>query len=189
VDGHERVLRLYFVDAPESDTRFPQRNAEQAAYFGITSGESVEAGKAAKTYVRTLLAGKKLTVFTRWASALGSSRAGRFYAIVEVDGHNLADLLVENGLARVHGTNVTLPDGTKIPQYLAHLAELEASAREKKLGAWLHSIPAASRPTIVEVKEVAETPRWLERLGFTSLGAALMASLVGLRRWIRRRAV
>jgi len=81
VDGHERVLRLYFVDAPESDTRFPQRNAEQAAYFGITSGESVEAGKAAKTYVRTLLAGKKLTVFTRWASALGSRRLPRYFAI------------------------------------------------------------------------------------------------------------
>ena len=44
VDGQERVLRLYFVDAPESDTRFPQRNAEQAAYFGITSEQSVEAG-------------------------------------------------------------------------------------------------------------------------------------------------
>ena len=27
VDGTERVLRLYFVDAPEADTRFPQRNA------------------------------------------------------------------------------------------------------------------------------------------------------------------
>ena len=95
----------------------------------------------------------------------------------------------ENGFACLQGTSVTLPDGTKIAQYLAHLGELETTARGKKLGAWLHSIPAASRPTIVEVKEVAETPRWLERLGFTSLGAALMASLVGLRRWIRRRAV
>jgi len=76
VDGHDRVLRLYFVDAPESDTRFPQRNAEQAAYFGITSGESVEAGKAAKTYVRTLLAGKKLTVFTD-AGRRRSAQAGR----------------------------------------------------------------------------------------------------------------
>ena len=76
VDGKERVLRLYFVDAPESDARFPQRNAEQAAYFGTSSGECVEAEKAAKSYVCTLLAGKKLTVITRWASALGSSRAG-----------------------------------------------------------------------------------------------------------------
>ena len=91
-----------------------------------------------------------------------------------MDGSNLADLLVENGFARLHGTSVTLPDGTKIAQYLAHLTELEASAREKKLGAWMHSIPAASHRIIEEVKEVTETPRWLERVGFAALGAAGM---------------
>jgi len=32
VDRQERVLRLYFVDAPESDTRFPDRNAEVALF-------------------------------------------------------------------------------------------------------------------------------------------------------------
>lgn len=183
VDGQERVLRLYFVDAPESDIRFPLRNAEQAAYFGITPEQSVDAGKAAKAYVRTLLAGKKLIVFTRWASALGSSRLPRFYAIVEVDGRNLADLLVENGLARLHGTSVTLPDGTKPSDYLAHLAELEASARERKLGAWLHSVPAATHPDIVEVKELIETPRWLERIGFIAIGAVGMALLWGFSHW------
>ena len=96
------VLRLYYVDAPESDERFPDRNAEQAKYFGITPAESVEAGKAAKEFLSDLLAGKKFTVFTRWATALGSSKLPRYYAIIEVDGRGLADLFVKNGLARVH---------------------------------------------------------------------------------------
>ena len=36
IGADEFVLRLYYVDAPESDERFPDRNAEQAHYFGIT---------------------------------------------------------------------------------------------------------------------------------------------------------
>ncbi len=59
------------MDAPESDNRFPDRNAEQAQYFGITPEESVAAGKVAAKFVRETLTGKKFTVFTRWASALG----------------------------------------------------------------------------------------------------------------------
>src|SRR5438128_2689163 len=55
--------------------------------------------------------------------------------------------------------------GTKAIQYLAHLAGLEASAREKKLGAWMHSFPAAWHPDIDEVKEVTETPRWASSNG------------------------
>ena len=109
----EFVFRLYYVDCPETDDRFPDRNAEQAEYFGITDAESLAAGKAAKEYVAGLLTGKALTVFTRWASALGSSRLPRYYGVVEVEGRGLADLLVENGLARLHGMSVNHPGGTK----------------------------------------------------------------------------
>ena len=97
IGADEFVLRLYYVDAPESDERFADRNAEQAKYFGITPAESVEAGKEAKEFVSGLLTGKKFVVFTRWATALGSSKLPRYYAIIEVDGRGLADLLVENG--------------------------------------------------------------------------------------------
>ena len=65
----EQVFRLYFVDAPESDTRFPDRKAEQPAYFGISADESVAFGKEAKEFVRSVLSGKKIIVHTRWASA------------------------------------------------------------------------------------------------------------------------
>ena len=55
VGGEEHVFRLYFVDTPESDSRFPERNAEQAAYFGITPEQSVQAGKEAREFVRKTL--------------------------------------------------------------------------------------------------------------------------------------
>ena len=186
VDGQERVLRLYFVDAPESDTRFPDRNAEQAEYFGITPEQSVEAGKVAKKFVHDLLKGKKLTVFTRWASALGSSRLPRYYAIVEADGRNLADILVEAGLARLKGKSVTLPDGTAIDDYLAHLAELETAARAAKLGAWKDSVPAKAKPVVEEEKEAPATPRWIERSCFAGLGAAGMGLVWVFTFWLRR---
>ena len=89
IGADEFVLRLYYVDAPASDERFADRNAEQAAYFGITPAESVEAGKAAKEFVSGLLTGKKFVVFTRWATALGSSKLPRYYAIIEVDARDL----------------------------------------------------------------------------------------------------
>jgi hypothetical protein len=52
-DGKQQVLRLYFVDAPESDASFPERITEQAAYFAVTpfrlvgvprSGEAISRG-------------------------------------------------------------------------------------------------------------------------------------------------
>ena len=135
IGADEFVFRLYFVDAPESDERFPERNAEQAHYFGITSAESVEIGKAAKEFVSGVLAGKKFVVFTRWATALGSSKLPRYYAIIDVDGRGVADLLVENGLARLHGTSVTHPDGRSATEYTASLVELEKVAKEKRFGA------------------------------------------------------
>ena len=183
VDGQERVLRLYFVDAPESDTRFPVRNAEQAEYFGITPEQSVAMGKVAKQFVHDLLLGKKLTIYTRWASALGSSKLPRHYAIVEVDGRNLADVLVEAGLARLHGTKVTLPEGTKAEDYLERLGELEAAARTAKRGAWEFSVPATAKPVVEQVKEGAEPANWQERAEFTGLGAAAMGALWGFSHW------
>jgi len=38
--NEEQVFRLYFVDTPESDKRFPARNAEQAVYFGFIDLQS-----------------------------------------------------------------------------------------------------------------------------------------------------
>lgn len=176
IGQQEFMMRLYYVDAPESDERFPDRNAEQAHYFGITPPESVAAGRAAKKFVADLLAGKKFTVYTRWATALGSSKLPRHYAVIEVDGRGLADLLVENGLARLHGTKVTHPNGTKADDYIATLQELEVAAIAGKKGAWATSRPELRHPVVEETKETTETPRWLDRLLFGAAGASAVGA-------------
>lgn len=171
----EFVLRLYYVDAPESDERFPDRNAEQAQYFGITPAESLTAGKAARAFVSEFLAGKSFSVYTRWASALGSSKLPRYYAIIEVDGRGLAEVLVENGFARLHGTSVNYPDGTKAGAYITGLVVLEQTAKEQKVGAWANSRPQLASASIEEVAESQEVPPWVDRALFASGGAATVA--------------
>ena len=46
----------------------------------------------------------------------------------------LNELLVSNGLARIYGTRIPLPDGHDSREYLAHLRELEADAKAAKRG-------------------------------------------------------
>ena len=88
-----------------------------------------------------------------------------------------ADVLVAAGLARLHGTKVTLPDGTKADDYLARLAELEGEAREAKRGGWEFSVPAKAKPVVEQMKEGAEPANWLERAAFAGFGAAGMGIL------------
>jgi hypothetical protein len=95
------------------------KTAESRFVSLAPEARSLAAGRAAKKYVRELLTGKKFTVFTLWTSALGSSKLPSYYAIIEVDGRGLADLLVENGFARLHGTSVNHPSGKKASDYIA----------------------------------------------------------------------
>lgn len=186
IDENEFVLRLYYVDAPESDKRFPERNAEQAAYFGITVAEALETGKDAKTFVYDQLAGKQFTIFTRWASALGSSKLPRYYAVVESEGRGLDELLIENGLARLHGTTVTHPNGTKPNDYLASLWQLQEKARANKLGAWAKSRPELQETAVEETEEVLWST---DRIVFFSLGAGSIGLLWITMSLLRRRSV
>src|SRR6187455_2046778 len=48
--GREYVLRLYFADAPETDATFPERVAEQAGYFRLTSPQALELGAHARRF-------------------------------------------------------------------------------------------------------------------------------------------
>ena len=73
-------------------------------------------------------------ILTRWRKVFGSPR---YYAMVyTAAGEDLAALLVRNGLARIYGTRTPLPDGRDSRQYLAHLAELEQSAKKEGVGGW-----------------------------------------------------
>lgn len=134
--GREYIFRLYFVDSPESDASLDQRARDQAAYFGISTNDIPRAGKLASQFTRQLLTDKEFTVMTRWQNAMGRSRLARFYAVVLVDGKNLAEELVANGHARIYGLRANWPGGPNSSTFINQLKNLEIKAREQKLGVW-----------------------------------------------------
>lgn len=138
-------VRLYFVDAPEPNLRYPDRVREQAEYFGLTLDQTLKAGNAAAEAARELLQ-QPFVVRTRWAVAGGRTREPRFYCLVEVGGTNLAELLVAQGWARTKGTMVTLPTGQKAMDYVEKLRALETKACEAGLGAWANSTKRKPAP-------------------------------------------
>jgi endonuclease YncB( thermonuclease family) len=92
-------------------------------------------GAGARDTVEEMLQ-EPFTVVTRWASAAGRSRDTRYYALVEIDGKNLAEILVIQGLARTTGVLVNLPTGEKSTVYVERLEAMEREARQKRRGIW-----------------------------------------------------
>ena len=144
-DGRRSIVRLYFVDAPESafksyrggDTNHA-RIADQAADLGgITSRQAVEIGKQAKQFTLGLLAAAPFDIFTRWDSPF---RDRRYHAFVQVKVGGkprwLHELLVEKGLARIHTKGAALPDGTSYQKQKTRLKGLENTAKKNETGAW-----------------------------------------------------
>ena len=136
--GKEYIFRLYFVDAAETDAGFPERVAEQAKYFGITPTQAIQLGILAKKFSRQKLAAP-FTVRTRMQDALGRSKKQRFYAFIETSEGDLGELLVANGLARVHGAIAS--SGRSAPaRQKRKLEQLERVAKQQKVGAWGASV-------------------------------------------------
>jgi competence ComEA-like helix-hairpin-helix protein len=134
-NGKEYIFRLYFVDAPETDTEFRDRVDEQAKYFGISVEETVKLGELAKAYTREKLSGQ-FEIRTCWEDALGRSRMGRSYATVQTNNGDLGEQLVENGLARIHGFQAS-PEGiTSARREWQKLVRLERKAKQEKVGGW-----------------------------------------------------
>ena len=142
----EFTARLYYVDAPETNLRQPERTHEQSKYFGITMDESMKAGEKAKQRTKELLQ-KPFAIWTRWSTAGGRGRESRYYVIVEVDGKDLSEILINEGLARTKGVRVESPSGEKAKAHMERLDTLEAAAREKHLGAWTTSKNETASPT------------------------------------------
>jgi endonuclease YncB( thermonuclease family) len=134
----EFVLRLYFIDAPETSLRFTEQTRKQSQYFGIALDETLAAGTMATDFVRTTLK-DPFEVWTKWSPGGGQSKEGRYSAFVEVKGRSLIELMVSGGWARVSGYAAPLPDGQKSPAYKKRLLELEGNARRERLGAWANS--------------------------------------------------
>ena len=134
-DGKEYLFRLYFVDAPETDAANPARLIEQAKHFGISVPQVIEMGEAAKEFTQEKLA-EPFTVVTRMANAMGRSNTERFYAFVQTKDGDLGEQLVAHGLARIYGRRVTPPGASSSAAERQKLEELEAEAKQHKLGGW-----------------------------------------------------
>ena len=129
------TARLYYVDTPETNLVYAERVRQQSVHFGITLDEALKVGAQAKERVRALLQ-KPFTIYTRWSIGGGRTREGRYYAIVEVEGRNLGEILVSEGLAWAKDTVANLPNGEKAHTYMERLVTLEDEARAKRVGAW-----------------------------------------------------
>ena len=136
----ELHLRLYYVDCPE--TTYGSRGEldrirDQQYHFGLADPQDVvRFGKRAADYVRSVLA-KPFSIFTAYARAPGRSTAGRFYAFIEThDGRDLGQLLVRQGLARVHGKTRPDPTSRTSRRVLEELQDLRALAMLTRAGIW-----------------------------------------------------
>lgn len=133
----EQVLRLYFVDCPET-RNYPLVNGrikDQGGYFGtLTIPQTVKLGAEAKVFTEKLLREKRFTVHTRWERVFDSDRV---YAVVFFeDGEELSEKLVRNGLCRIHTKGTRMPDGRSEYEFEHHLRALEHEARRSKRGGW-----------------------------------------------------
>jgi endonuclease YncB( thermonuclease family) len=137
--GDEFVLRLYFVDTPETNLTYGERTREQAAHFGATLDETLKAGARARVFVRDTL-NSPFTVVTRKAYAQGAAKDPRYYGMVQVGGKDggkgLDEILVLAGLARVKGVAVNIPGGEKARAHAQRLQVLEEHAKQKRRGLW-----------------------------------------------------
>ena len=136
--GKEFPLRLYYVDAPESNLTDAARVGEQRSYFKVTIEAVLSTGEKATDRVREILQ-EPFSVDTRWAVAGGRSKELRYYGLVEARGKRLIEVLLSEGLARTKGVVVNMPKGEKATGYLARLRGLEREARNQRTGIWANS--------------------------------------------------
>jgi len=135
VNKRHYLFRLYWVDTPETDANLPERVAEQAEYFGISSDDAVKYGKEAAAFTENFLKGT-FTVHTKFADAMGRSERDRDYGIVEKNGTFLHIELVRAGLARIHGFQEVSDEMPPIGTMRMRIKAAEAEAKKEKRGAW-----------------------------------------------------
>ncbi len=164
--NNEYIVRLYFVDTPETGTTnrgAEKQVADQAAHFGQSPEAVNHVGKYAKQATAQLLS-RQFTVTTQGTDARGNSSIARIYGFVTTsDGEDLAETLTANGLARSYGMAEATP-GKDRNQLRARYDRLEASARRQKVGIYspnpLGSIArASSLPAEDELPEPSKTER------------------------------
>ena len=134
-DDESFILNLYFIDAPETSARYPDKPKEQAEYFGLSLEESLSLGKTATEFVRAKLEGG-FTVHSKRAQITTNDDKVRYYGMIEIGNKFLSELLVEAGLVRIKGRTTSTPDEKPSSVFLAKLEKLEKKAKLKKVGGW-----------------------------------------------------
>lgn len=135
--GLAHHFRLYFADCAE--TYLNAQNAERVRdqgrdFGGLDDARTLTLGRDARQFTRALLEAGGFVIHTRWQRVYDSNR---FYAfVVFPDGEDLSEKLVRAGLARIHTTGTTLPDGRSARQFEARLRALEREAQAAGRGAW-----------------------------------------------------
>jgi competence ComEA-like helix-hairpin-helix protein len=101
-----------------------------------SNDKAKELGRLAKEKVEELLDGQ-FTVHTGWADGRGSAKFKRYYGFVTTsDGRDLAEVLVEAGLARAYGVYRRGPNGTSAAASRERLRDLELQAAVRRAGVW-----------------------------------------------------
>ena len=144
-DGRELHLRLYYVDCLETTYNSKpvlERIREQQRHFGLEDPHDVvRYGEQATDYVKEVLS-QPFTIYTSYAQAPGRSALVRYYAFIEThDGHDLGHLLIEQGLARIHGKTRPSPDGVPSHTVLEELQDLRIIALLNRAGIWQSTQP------------------------------------------------
>ena len=144
-DGRELHLRLYFVDCLETTYNSKaelDRIRDQQYHFGLEDPHDVvRYGEQATEYVKEVLS-QPFTIYTSYAQAPGRSALVRYYAFVEThDGRDLGHLLIEQGLARIHGKTRPSPDGVPSHTVLEELQDLRIIALLNRAGIWQSTQP------------------------------------------------
>ena len=143
--GKELHLRLYYVDCLETGAGTDaelERIREQQFHFGLEDPAAVvRFGKQAATYVKRVLS-RPFTIHTGYAFAPGRSATGRYYAFIEThDNRDLGHLLVEQGLARIHGKTRPDPNGTPSQTVIEELKDMRSVAMLNRAGIWGETDP------------------------------------------------
>ena len=169
------IVRLYYVDAPETDASYPARLREQAAYFGVSETTLLRGGLKAKAFAADWLT-EPFTVITRRQIAPGASRSERYYAIIERRGNRLDTALVAAGFARPNAVPAEYPSADAGAQFARQLRELELKAAQGKRGLWSGSNRADPRTTSSD----PDTARTLPSPRKTNVNTASKADLESL---------
>ena len=191
------IVRLYFVDCPETYDNYMARVRDQARYFSIAEADVIAAGKLATAFTKKFLRGE-FTVVTRWTDARGGKEP-RFFALVRKNDQILSSELIRNGFARIYGmpTKGNRPDGVSPRAYLRELKQYERAAQASMIGIWgdatrslqlagLNQLDAnveatsSSKKLKVNTTAAATIGRRTSKLILNTAGAAELETLPGI---------